>query len=129
MAEAVAGHVVVAHLDHQFRLPDALDPASAGRHGGLDAAVQWSYDLLSEPEQLLFERLSVFAGGFTLNNAEAVAGDARLPERGVAAHLLWAYYHVVKKREGIGLQTAAKTKKPARRKAAKKIIKRKKRHG
>jgi DNA-3-methyladenine glycosylase II len=51
------------------------------------------------------------------------------PWRGVAAHLLWAYYHVVKKREGIGLQTAAKTKKPARRKAAKKIIKRKKRHG
>jgi DNA-3-methyladenine glycosylase II len=55
--------------------------------------------------------------------------EAWRPWRGVAAHLLWAYYHVVKKREGIGLQTAAKTKKPARRKAAKKIIKRKKRHG
>jgi DNA-3-methyladenine glycosylase II len=55
--------------------------------------------------------------------------EAWRPWRGVAAHLLWAYYHVVKKREGIGLQTTAKTKKPARRKAAKKIIKRKKRHG
>lgn len=51
------------------------------------------------------------------------------PWRGVAAHLLWAYYHVVKKREGITLQTAAKAKKPVRKKAkaAKKITKRKKR--
>ena len=52
-----------------------------------DTAVQWSYDLLSEPEQLLFERLSVFAGGFTLDDAEAVAADARLPARGIAARL------------------------------------------
>src|SRR6185437_12424169 len=54
---------------------------------GLDTAVQWSYDLLSDPERLLFERLSAFAGGFSLDDAETVAGDARLPERGVAAHL------------------------------------------
>ena len=78
---------IADRLDHQFRLLDARDTASPGRHGGLDTAVQWSYDLLIEPEQLLFERLSVFAGGFTLNDAEAVAGDERLPERGVAAHL------------------------------------------
>jgi DNA-3-methyladenine glycosylase II len=37
--------------------------------------------------------------------------EAWRPWRGVAAHLLWAYYHVVKKRDGIGLQTAAKAKK------------------
>src|ERR1043165_5925178 len=36
------------------------------------------------------------------------------PWRGVAAHLLWAYYHVVKKRDGIGLDTAKKTKPPTR---------------
>jgi predicted ATPase/DNA-binding SARP family transcriptional activator len=78
---------IADRLDHQFRLLDARDTASPGRHGGLDTAVQWSYDLLSEPEQLLFERLSVFAGGFTLDDAEAVAGDTRLPARGVAAHL------------------------------------------
>jgi predicted ATPase/DNA-binding SARP family transcriptional activator len=78
---------IADRLDHQFRLLDARDTASPGRHGGLDTAVQWSYDLLSEPEQLLFERLSVFAGGFTLDDAETVAGDARLPARGVAAHL------------------------------------------
>ncbi|MGN6171823.1 MAG: BTAD domain-containing putative transcriptional regulator, partial [Streptosporangiaceae bacterium] len=78
---------IADRLDHQFRLLDARATASPGRHGGLDTAIQWSYDLLSEPEQLLFERLSVFAGGFTLDDAEAVAGDARLPARGVAAHL------------------------------------------
>jgi predicted ATPase/DNA-binding SARP family transcriptional activator len=78
---------IADRLDHQFRLLDARDTASPGRHGGLDTAVQWSYDLLSEPEQLLFERLSVFAGGFTLDDAEAVAGDAQLPARGVAARL------------------------------------------
>ncbi|HET9968610.1 MAG TPA: BTAD domain-containing putative transcriptional regulator, partial [Streptosporangiaceae bacterium] len=78
---------IAGRLDHQFRLLDARATASPARHGGLDTAIQWSYDLLSEPEQLLFERLSVFAGGFTLDDAEAVAGDTRLPARGVAAHL------------------------------------------
>ena len=34
--------------------------------------------------------------------------EAWRPWRGVAAHLMWAYYHVVKKRDGIGLQTKAK---------------------
>ena len=78
---------IADRLDHQFRLLDARDTASPGRHGGLDTAVQWSYDLLSEPEQLLFERLSVFAGGFTLDAAEAVAADGRLLAHGIAAQL------------------------------------------
>lgn len=54
--------------------------------------------------------------------------EAWRPWRGVAAHLMWAYYHAVKKREGIGLQT--KAKKPTdRKKTKKKIVKRKKRNG
>jgi len=42
------------------------------RQQTLRQAIDWSYDLLSEPEQKLFRRLSVFAGGFTLEAAEAV---------------------------------------------------------
>ena len=51
--------------------------------------------------------------------------EAWRPWRGVAAHLLWAYYHVVKRREGISLQAASPAKKPAKKKSAK----RKKRNG
>jgi predicted ATPase len=42
------------------------------RQRTLRQAIDWSYDLLSEPEQKLFRRLSVFAGGFTLEAAESV---------------------------------------------------------
>jgi predicted ATPase/DNA-binding SARP family transcriptional activator/DNA-binding CsgD family transcriptional regulator/Flp pilus assembly protein TadD len=42
------------------------------RHRTLRATLDWSYDLLGEPEQALFGRLSAFAGGFTLEAAESV---------------------------------------------------------
>lgn len=49
------------------------------RHQTLRAAIDWSYDLLSGPEQLCFERVSVFGGGCTLEAAEAVIADEDLP--------------------------------------------------
>ena len=48
---------------------------SSDRHQTLQAAIQWSYDLLTRPEQDLFERLSAFTGSFDLSAAEAVAAD------------------------------------------------------
>ncbi len=50
------------------------------------------------------------------------------PWRGVAAHLLWAYYHVVKRREGVSLEPAAlnQKKKSAKKSAKKKMAKKKK---
>ncbi|WP_231988805.1 adenylate/guanylate cyclase domain-containing protein [Mycobacterium sp. 1274761.0] len=59
-------------LDHRFRL---LVGARRGleRHQTLRHAVQWSYDLLDEPEKTLLERCAVFAGGFDLESACAVS--------------------------------------------------------
>lgn len=45
------------------------------RHGSLRAALSWSYDLLTPPQQLLFERLSVFMGGFDAGAARTVCID------------------------------------------------------
>jgi predicted ATPase len=63
-------------LSDRFRL---LDESVAAREDSrirsLRATVDWSYDLLSSPARLLFEELSVFAGAFTLDGAEAVASD------------------------------------------------------
>ena len=46
------------------------------RQQTLRGAIDWSYDLLDEPEQALFARLGVFVGGCTLEAAEAVCGPA-----------------------------------------------------
>ena len=65
------------------RLGDALSMLSGGpngltRHQTLRGTLDWSHDLLTEPEKVLLRRLSVFSGGFTLAAVEAVCGDAPL---------------------------------------------------
>ena len=57
--------------------PRAGSPHRAARHQTLRAAVDWSYGLLEPDEQLVFARLSVFAGDFTLEAAEAVVARRR----------------------------------------------------
>ena len=60
------------------RLGDSLKVLTRGertadpRHQSLRATLEWSHDLLSEAERVLFRRLSVFAGGWTLEAAEEV---------------------------------------------------------
>jgi predicted ATPase/DNA-binding SARP family transcriptional activator/DNA-binding CsgD family transcriptional regulator len=58
------------------------------RQQTLRGAMDWSYDLLGEPEQILFRRLSVFAGGWTLEAAEAVGAGGNVGEEEVL-ELLW----------------------------------------
>jgi non-specific serine/threonine protein kinase len=70
-----------ARLDDRFRLLTTGARTAPARQQTLRAVVDWSYDLLAEAERLLFDRLSVFAGGFALEAAEAVcAGDGIGPE-------------------------------------------------
>jgi non-specific serine/threonine protein kinase len=67
-------------LDDRFRLLADGNRAALPRHRTLRAMLEWSYDLLSEPERILLHRLSVFAGGWTLEAAEAVTcGEAPIP--------------------------------------------------
>ena len=62
-----------ARLDQRFRLLTMGNRTALPRHQTLQALIDWSYDLLSSEEQIVFDRLSVFAGGWTLDAAEAVA--------------------------------------------------------
>jgi predicted ATPase/DNA-binding XRE family transcriptional regulator len=69
---------VVARLADRFRLLTGGSRAALPRQQTLQALINWSYDLLSEPERALFDRLAVFAGSFTLEAAEAVCSGEGL---------------------------------------------------
>lgn len=68
---------IAERLDKNFQI---LTRAGEGlpHHRTLEATIEWSYDLLSDSERALLHRLSVFAGGWTLDAAEAVASDPSL---------------------------------------------------
>jgi predicted ATPase/DNA-binding NarL/FixJ family response regulator len=67
---------VLARLDQRFQLLSGGGPADQPHHRTLQGALEWSYDLLTEAEQAMWRRVSVFAGSFDLDAAEAVcAGD------------------------------------------------------
>ena len=63
---------IAARLDNVFYLLTGGGHAALPRHQTLKALVDWSYDLLSEKERRLLCRLSIFAGSWTLEAAEAV---------------------------------------------------------
>ncbi len=67
---------IAERLDDRFRLLTGGSRAALPRQRTLQALIDWSYDLLDERERTLLRRLSVFAGGWTLEAAEAVcSGD------------------------------------------------------
>ena len=69
---------MAARLDDRFRLLTGGDRTALPRQQTLRALIDWSYELLAEAERILFRRVAVFAGGFTLEDAEAVVADAAL---------------------------------------------------
>ena len=68
---------ISSRLDDSFQLLTGGGRSSLARHRTLRATMDWSYGLLNEEEQVLLGRLSVFAGGFTLEAAEAVGRGHR----------------------------------------------------
>jgi len=77
--EALGLAQLVERLNDLFRLLVNTSRVAASRQRSLEAAVDWSYQLLSPSEQRVFRLLSVFPGPFTLGAAEAVAGtDAEM---------------------------------------------------
>ncbi len=69
---ALAVEQIVARLDDAYRLLTGGSRSALPRQQTLRAAMDWSYDLLSVHEQAFFRRLSVFAGSFSLEAAEAI---------------------------------------------------------
>jgi predicted ATPase len=67
---------LLARLDDRLRLLTGGRRTTAERHRTLRATVQWSFDLLSRAQQVLFARLAVFTGPFDLTAVESVASDA-----------------------------------------------------
>ena len=67
---------IASRLNDRFRLLTGGSRTALPRHQTLQALIDWSYNLLSGPERVLLRRLSIFAGGWTLEATESVcAGD------------------------------------------------------
>lgn len=67
---------ITALLDNRMRLLWRGRRTASPRHQTMTAALDWSYDLITEPEQAVLRRLSVFVGSFALRAAEEIAADA-----------------------------------------------------
>ncbi|HLG69960.1 MAG TPA: AAA family ATPase [Chloroflexota bacterium] len=80
--KALSARQIAGHLDDRFGLLTSGTRTALPRHQTLRALVDWSYGTLSEPERQLFRRLSVFAGGCTLEAIEGVcAGEGIAAEQ------------------------------------------------
>jgi predicted ATPase/DNA-binding CsgD family transcriptional regulator len=75
---ALSVEQIAARLGDRFQLLASGDRTAPVRQQTLRAAVDWSYELLTEPEQLLLRRLAVFAG-WNLDMAEQVCADEAIP--------------------------------------------------
>ena len=91
--KVLSAEQIAARLDDRFRLLTGGSRTALPRQQTLRAAIDWSHNLLSKKERVLFRRLSVFVGGFTLEAAEAVCTG-----KGVeAAEVLDVLTHLVDK--------------------------------
>ncbi|HEY4846077.1 MAG TPA: tetratricopeptide repeat protein, partial [Candidatus Dormibacteraeota bacterium] len=95
---------VASRLDDRFRLLTGGGRTVVARQQTLRALIDWSYDLLSEPERVLLRRLSIFVRGWSLEAAEAVCsgdGIAREAILELLAHLVDKSLVLMQDRRGI----------------------------
>ncbi|QUR69779.1 LuxR family transcriptional regulator [Mycobacterium spongiae] len=79
---------IAAGLDDRFRLLTGGARTALRRQQTLRASVEWSDALLTEDERIVLRRLAVFVGGFSLDAAQAVAGDTQVQGYQVLDHLV-----------------------------------------
>jgi predicted ATPase len=78
---------IAAGLDDRFHLLTSGHRRALPRHQTLRATLDWSYELLPEPERVALRRLATFAGGFTLAAASAVIAETDATASDVVHHL------------------------------------------
>lgn len=78
--KVLSPEMILKKLDDRFKLLTGGNRTALPRQQTLRAMIDWSYDLLDEKEKLLFARLSVFSGGWTLEAAEAICSGEELDE-------------------------------------------------
>ncbi len=78
---------IAAGLDERFRFFTAATRTALPHHRSLQAVIDWSYSLLSEPEKQLLQGLSVFSGSVNREAIAAVATDATLPAADILGQL------------------------------------------
>jgi predicted ATPase/class 3 adenylate cyclase len=86
-AAALAVEEIDRRLDDRFRLLTSGTRGALPRQKTLRAMIDWSFELLTEPERTLLCRLSIFAGGFDLGAAEVIGPDGVLEGWEVLDHL------------------------------------------
>lgn len=75
--------LILERLGDRFDQLASSDPLVSFRQQTLQSTIEWSYNLLSDGEKILFTRLSVFSGGYDLDAVEEVCADEQLPKRDI----------------------------------------------
>jgi non-specific serine/threonine protein kinase len=96
---ALSVEQIAERLDERFHLLTGGSRAALPRQQTLAATVEWSYNLLSSAERALFDRLTVFAGGFDLDAAEEICSDTQnvSPDLVRVSDVLDLLWHLVDK--------------------------------
>ena len=110
---ALSLHQMAERIDDRLRLLTGGRRSGTPRHQTLRAAIEWSYSLCTPAEQLLWARLSVFAGGFDITAAEAVCAGGELAADEIVPTLISLVDKNVLTRDGAPDPSLAESGQPA----------------